>query len=61
MPWLVVKPLYKFCASGCARGVLENRAYHLRSLRGWRWATGQMVGHSGRDGCRVDVDMSISH
>lgn len=61
MPWLVVKPFYKFCAMVRAKVVLETVACHLSSLREWRCAGGQMAGRRMWDGCRVDIDMSISH
>jgi hypothetical protein len=33
MPWLVMKPFYKFCARMRAMLVLETMACHLSSLR----------------------------
>ena len=61
MPGLVVKPFYKSCARAQAVVMLKNMAYPFSGLRAWRWAAGQTVGRSMRDGGCVDIEMSISH
>jgi hypothetical protein len=61
MPGLVVKPFYKFCARVQAMLVLKNTSCPFSSLRAWSCAAEQTAGRSMQDGCRVDIEMSISH